>query len=282
MNPLASLLRLADPAIGASPGSPAAQLVLDPAAVATDPDKSFAVLDARWAELRAWLARGVPEAERGTPLDPTVPGASGASGPAPELVGPLREWERFAGAWRSRWRFLTGGSLAEYAAPDVDGLRAQAQSLAAAESNAGDHGYRVPTLGLLPDGKTTYRVDAAALTGAASPPPTGAHDAARARAGSPRPAVVRAPPTPSWEQAHPTLAAADRAVGPAPPGPPPAVPLAVRAAALFTLAAASVAGAAAMKSDGHRALAAGAGVLVTGAAALAMFWPGSPAEEKKS
>jgi hypothetical protein len=59
----------------------------------------------------------------------------------------------------------------------------------------------------------------------------------------------------------------------------PEVPLAVKLAALFTLAATSVAAVTAMKSDGQRFLAAGAGMAVTGVAGWAMFSPETPKDE---
>lgn len=147
--------------------------------------------------------------------------------------------------FQGRWEALFGNH-------DASELRAAANDLAVAEGLARAHGFGSPDV-----------------------PPEG-----------PRHEAVRPVPVPPIDAAHPFLTAVDHAApglpgaprgeaGPPLPDPMPAVPLAVRVAALLTLAGASVATVAALKSDSHRAAAAGSGTIVVVAAAWAMFYPAS-------
>ena len=227
---------------------------INPERAAADPDVAYEVIAERWKQLLGWL---------------------GDSPNVPELHGQIESWRDFEKKWKSsgftvpRWP-----ELYFYKFKDSDGLGGQAANLAGAESNAASHGYVVPRLLIDSNGKV-LRADIGAPTGVNSPGPTSPHAAARASAmglGT----VVPPPATPSIDTLHPVATEIAKVTTPSPrQDDPDAIPAAAKFAVLATLAATSAATTAAMKSDAHRAAAAGGGILVTAVAAWAMFWPSS-------
>jgi hypothetical protein len=90
-------------------------------------DQARDALRARWTALLAWV---------------------GASTLVPEIHLQRESWEAFDRKWEDAQKanVLSPLPVAVWDARPVDGLQAQAQDLAVAESNAARHGY-VPTLG---------------------------------------------------------------------------------------------------------------------------------------